>query len=155
MDHFNYRLRSVHVSSHLGDEIGNIEERNNKYSREFFENLILYRWVDFRFYGGITITPRSEPRVGLWTFQFGAEWKWPAIFKEILGIYAAMDFQIRQELEWVHVLYLQTGILIGNREKKRYLKFGFEFFTGQVNEGQFFDREMTDIHFIAGLVLDI
>ncbi len=126
-----------HQSSHLGDEILFKGRKLFDYSREGIRALYAFRWNGFRFYGGGMFNVHAWP-VELqykFTAQLGAEYNFK-LFNQ--PMFAAADFQSRQENDWSVNTSFQLGVELGDPAKTKTRQFVFfEAFQGYSNMGQY------------------
>lgn len=89
---FDGRVRFIHRSSHLGDElVQNTSIRRLEYDHEEIDGLLARRVGPIRVYGGGTLTVASSFDSDRWGVQFGADGQWPA--GERFAVRGGVDFQ--------------------------------------------------------------
>ncbi len=143
-------LLIYHQSSHLGDEVLDDGQRTRiDYSRETLRLLGAHQFDSLRLYGGPSLHLRADPDAlqGKLTLQCGAEYDLPPAWGPC---YVAIDFQCKEENDWVTNFAVQLGIKLGDpaivdRQQRLFL----EYFHGYSNMGQYFDQRQS--HIMVGL----
>ncbi len=139
----SYRLRLLHQSTHLGDELllsGQAPERIN-FSLEATDFLAAYTWRDFRIYGGgsylLDVEPDALDRIGL---QFGGEFLGSK--KRILRghLIGGVDLSAFEGDEWRINTAIKAGLEFGKPGSgNRRIRLMLEAFEGHAPFGQFYD----------------
>ena len=142
-DRISYKAGYFHVSSHVGDEylIKNPGFQRVNYVRE---NLIFgtsYNATqEWRFYGevayAIAISGGAEP----WQIQFGAEYARQACRPERGAPFAALNFQMRQEVNFAAGVTAMTGWQWTGPESGHTIRTGVQYFNGPSNQYEFYQR---------------
>jgi hypothetical protein len=143
-DKWQLKFSYYHLSSHMGDEfaIRNepiLNERIN-YSRDALvlgvsyyvvPAIRLYSEAGWAFYTGEIADP--------WEFQFGVDWARPGATGFLGTPFAAVNGQIRQELDYGGNFVLQAGWLWRGMTDNE-LRFGFHYYNGLSNQFQFYNK---------------
>lgn len=159
------RLRLLHRSSHLGDEL--IEAtgvRRIAYGHEAFDLLAAYRvWPELRLYGGGTWVFRSntanDPNLHVRgvrvsdraVVQLGADGEWYRWADGRVGIIAGIDWQSAQRTEWNGQLAAIAGV--SARGEAGGLRLIVRYFDGASALGEFFltDEQYWGLEVVAEL----
>lgn len=155
------RIRLVHRSSHLGDEL--MEEtgaQRIEYGHEALELLVAYRTGnDTRVYGGGSWVFRSNT-AGEWfpgllevrdaaTIQAGFDGRWHPWGDEAPGLVAGIDWQSAQRTEWRGQFSAAAGVVA--RGPGGGLRLVVRYFNGSSPAGEFFltDESFFGIEIVA------
>jgi len=142
------RLRLLHRSSHLGDELaGETGAQRIEYSHEAVDALVAYGPAPgTRVYVGGTYIFRSVTAYERWlaergvrdaaALQAGIEAEWPGLAAAPAAPLVALDWQRAQRTEWDDELSVAAGVRLnaGGREFRLLLRF----FDGPSTLGEFF-----------------
>ena len=142
------RLRLLHRSSHLGDELAETTGAERiEYSHEAVDALVAFRLApDTRVYAGGTYVLRSITTYEPWlsergvrdvaSIQAGIEAEWPGLSSARAAPLLALDWQRAQRTEWDDELSAAAGVRLkaGGREFRLLLRF----FDGPSTLGEFF-----------------
>ncbi|MDX1541766.1 MAG: DUF1207 domain-containing protein [Geminicoccaceae bacterium] len=144
---FESRVRVLHQSSHLGDEIllrTGMDRVNLSY--EAIDGLLAFEAVDgLRIYGGGSSLIRKSPsELDPFGLQAGLDYKSPSpLLTSLTYPVFGLDLRSFQETDWdanlsiKGGLELRNGFLSGTR-----VQLLAEYFNGRSPNGQFYDREI-------------
>jgi len=150
-----YEVVVFHESSHLGDEV---IERGDRIRQDVGVNgirlTISRKWNEqFRTYGGVTGVPWADPDE-LQSFGFHAGVELTSLPPWDRG-YVAAELEGWEWRDWNPDVTTQIGLFLSPRRDGTWLSTArayFEFRTGRVDLGQFFNE--TETRFGLGLALD-
>ena len=144
----SYRLRVIHQSSHLGDELllgeSAPEERVNL-SLEAVDFLASYQWDKLRAYGGVAyllnIEPSSLEKMGL---QFGGEYH-ESERRFINGHWVSgVNFSAYEGVNWSINSTVKFGLEYGKAGSgNRRIRVMLEAYDGKSPYGQFYDVDIS------------
>ncbi|MBA4018635.1 MAG: DUF1207 domain-containing protein [Pirellula sp.] len=136
-----------HLSSHVGDEylVRNPGFVRNNYSRDAFVlGQAYYLTADIRVYGEVGWAFNcdvSEP----WEFQFGAEYS-PLMKPGIRGApFAAINGQLRQEVNYGGNVVVQAGWQWRARNRGHLFRAGLQYYNGKDEQFEFYDQSENKI----------
>ncbi len=154
-DRIAYKAGYFHVSSHVGDEY---QIKNPGFQRVNYvrENLIVGTSFDatpeWRLYGevawAVSVSGGAEPL----QFQFGTEYAKQASRPQRGAPFAALNFQMRQEVNFAAGVTAMTGWQWRGPVTGRTLRTGLQYFNGPSNQYEFYQR--FDNQLGAGIWLD-
>lgn len=143
---YGARLRLSHISAHLVD--GHFDKEKNEwrdgrepkvYSREFFELISFYRFIDMRIYAGATYIYKTDPtNIGQDQYQLGFEYFANNLISSNLMPYIAYDFRIINIYGYTGNNSLEAGVKYGYSEGKG-ISIYFRYFSGYNIHGEYFD----------------
>jgi hypothetical protein len=147
------KLHPWHVTSHLGDEYAEREERKRiAYAR----NEIAYglsidldrAWRAYAEAGyAFLLGDPNEP----WRWMAGVEYAHPALGPDRPLVYFAMNVTGFEEIDWEVMTTLQAGLWVRPNNSSRGFRFGVEYFRGHSALTQFYDDH--DHYWSTGLWL--
>jgi hypothetical protein len=150
-----YEVLVFHESSHLGDEV---IERGDRTRQDVGVNgirlTVSRKWSEpLRTYAGVTGTPWADPDE-LQSFGFHAGVELTSLPPGDRG-YLAAELEVWEWRDWNPDVTMQIGLFLSPRRDGTWLSTArayFEFRTGHVELGQFFNE--TETRFGLGLALD-
>lgn len=143
----SYRLRVLHQSTHLGDELllGNLAPERINFSLEAVDFLASYEWDKLRLYGGAAYLLHVEPSDLLKTaLQFGGEYR-NAKHRLLNGRWiGGINLTAFEGDGWNLNTAVKIGLEFGNPGSgNRRTRVMLERFDGNAPFGQFFDVGIT------------
>lgn len=143
----SYRLRVLHQSTHLGDELllGESAPDRINFSLEAVDFLGSYEWDDFRVYGGVgyllNVEPSDLERTAL---QFGGEYH-DAKHRLFGGRWiGGVDLAAFEGLDWNINTTVKVGLEFGKSGSgNRRIRVMLERYDGKSPFGQFYDVDVT------------
>jgi len=154
-DSLAYRLAVHHTSSHIGDEIAERTGRKRiNYTRQETRAGIMWtfipKWTSYAEIAyGHDLREKSLQRP--WRAELGLQHEKPQYFSEQIGWYMALDLSSYEESNWDINTTVQMGIV--STLNKRKWRFGFEYYDGRAQLGEFFQD--TERYIGIGLWIDI
>ena len=149
-----FRIRFLHVSSHLGDEyIERFDVRRVTDTQDALDGVAFFRLVRaLGVYGGgswaFNVDPNDRKR---FTLRGGLQWYGPSLGAGF-QLYGAADALFDQDVDWRPRLNTQAGVLI-HAPHGRDARLAAEFLTGPSPQGQFDNQTTT--HVTLGLYIDL
>lgn len=142
----SYRLRILHQSTHLGDELllGESAPERINFSLEAVDFLASYQWEKFRLYGGggylLDVEPSDLHRTAL---QFGGEYH-DAKARLFKGRWiGGVNFSALEGDDWNINTTVKAGLEFGKPGSgSRRIRGMLEWYDGKAPFGQFFDVEI-------------
>jgi len=143
----SYRLRVLHQSTHLGDELllGESPPERVNYSLEAVDFLAAYKWHDIRLYGGagylFNVEPSILDRIAL---QFGGDFlsnRYRLLKGNLTG---GIDLTAFEGDDWGVNTTVKFGVEYGNPGSgNRRIRLMLEYYNGKAPFGQFFDVDIS------------
>ena len=139
------RLRLLHWSAHVGDELIEAGVERVDFTTETLEALIAYGSADLRVYGGGSLVVRSslenEPQLGAAfsddvLIRFGADARARPWARDAVTVDAGVDWQSNDRTEWAGQLSVRLGIVV--RDGARSARLSAVYHRGPSPMGQFF-----------------
>jgi len=152
----SYRLRILHQSTHLGDELllGESAPERVNFSLEAVDFLGSYQWDDFRIYGGagylLNVEPSELDRAAL---QFGGEYH-HAKHRLFNGRWVGgVDLTAFEGDDWGINSTVKAGLEFGTPGSgNRRIRVTLERYDGKAPFGQFYDVKITSYGLSAYLL---
>ena len=147
-DKWSGRVRFMHRSSHLGDEVVETTGASRiEVGGEFIDAMLAYKLnPDTRLYGGTswifrsytqnTTVLREQGRMDRTTLQLGAETGWHPWLNQRLGVVGGLDWRTAERTGWDHSLAAAGGLSL--KMPNRHAKLVVRYFTGASLLEQFF-----------------
>ncbi len=143
---YGARLRFSHISAHFVDghyDGTTASWKNGRnpqvYSREFFELLAYYKFLDIRFYGGATYIIHIDPlTIGKDIYHFGFEYFSGPLFDFKLYPFIAYDLRIFKIDQYDTNNTIVLGVKIGEKNSKGF-RIYYEYYKGKNIHGEYFD----------------
>ena len=139
------RLRLLHWSAHVGDELIEAGVERVDFTTETLEALVAYGPGDFRFYGGGSLVSRSslenEPQLGPAfsddvLIRLGADARVHPWARNDVTMDAGVDWQSSDRTEWAGQLSVRLGVSV--RDGARSAQLNGIYHRGPSPMGQFF-----------------
>ena len=139
------RLRLLHWSAHVGDELIEAGVERVDFTTEAMEALVAYRFGDFRLYGGGSVVIRSslenEPQLGPGfsddvLIRFGADARVRPWARNGLTLDGGVDWQNSDRTGWEGQLSVRFGLAV--RDGARSARLSGVYLRGPSPMGQFF-----------------
>ena len=139
------RLRFLHWSAHVGDELIEAGIERVDFTTETLEALVAYGPGDFRFYGGGSLVARSSLENELQLgpafsddvlIRFGADARVRPWARDDVTIDAGVDWQSSGRTEWAGQLSVRLGVSV--RDGARSARLNGIYHRGPSPMGQFF-----------------
>jgi hypothetical protein len=151
-----YRLRVLHQSTHLGDELllGESPPVRVNFSLEAVDFLAAYKWHDYRLYGGVgyllNVEASSLDRIGL---QFGGDFL-STRYRLLKGnLTGGIDLTAFEGDDWSVNTTVKFGVEYGNPGSgNRRIRLMLEYYNGKAPFGPFFDVDISSYGLTACLL---
>jgi hypothetical protein len=139
------RLRLLHWSAHVGDELIEAGVERVDFTTETLEGLAAYEFGDLRLYGGGSLVVRSslenEARLGSafsddWLIRLGADARVRPWARNDVTVDGGVDWQSSDRTEWAGQLSIRLGLSV--QDGARSVRLSGIYHRGPSPMGQFF-----------------